>query len=81
MKAPPGAAALATFLRSAPSGQPGGNGRDIVKNFVPGHIQLCCTAGIFAIHMSSYVVGRGSAVVAVEGPQPGSTAVWLRRSG
>ena len=45
--------------------KPLGNGD--YKDFVPGHIQLCCTAGIFAIHMSSYVVGRGSAVVAVEG--------------
>ena len=38
-------------------------------------IQLRCPAGVFTIHMSSYVLGRGSVVVAVEGPQPGPTAV------
>lgn len=38
-------------------------------------IQLQCPAGIFAIHMSSYVVGRGSAVVTVGGRQSGATAV------
>lgn len=35
-------------------------------------VLLRCPAGVFAIHMSSYVVGRGSAVVAVEGPQTGT---------
>ncbi len=38
-------------------------------------IQLHCSAGVFAIHMSSYVVGRGSAVVAVTEAQPSSTAL------
>jgi hypothetical protein len=38
-------------------------------------IELRCAAGVFAIHMSSYVVGRGSAVVAVKGLQPDATAV------
>ncbi len=38
-------------------------------------IQLHCPAGCFAIHMGSYVVGRGSAVVTVGGPQSAATAV------
>jgi hypothetical protein len=38
-------------------------------------IQLRCPAGVFVIHMSSYVLGRDSAVVAVKGLQPGATAV------
>ena len=32
--------------------------------------QLSCSAGIFAIHLSSYVLGRGSAAVLAIGPQP-----------